>query len=387
MPRRSRAIVLSPEAPWPVIGGGALRTASIIEYLRPRYETTVVTFREAGSSDPRIAFPPDVRSHVIELPRHSKRWLARAVRNGERWARGIAPLVDRFSGFERQVRAACEREHFDVGIIEHFWCARYASELRPLCDKLVLNVHNVESVLLRRQAQLLAAPGGLMFDRFASSSAALEKETVPFFDVVLVTSEADRNTLGTGVIYPNAIPEVAEPKQDKKQELAFSGNLEYEPNYTAVRWFIRHVWPELRPRRADLTFRLIGRNEHAVSSLVNGDNRIVLSGPVDDAVTELARAQLSVVPVRAGSGTRVKIIEAWAAGLPVISTTIGAEGLPGRHGEHLLIADTPAAFLAAIERVLDSPDLQRSLGTAGRRLYEKQLTWTAAWEVLRQLQL
>jgi polysaccharide biosynthesis protein PslH len=91
---------------------------------------------------------------------------------------------------------------------------------------------------------------------------------------------------------------------------------------------------------------------------------------------------VAVVPVLAGSGTRIKIIEAWAAGLPVVSTTIGAEGLPGMAGEHLLIADTAGEFLAAVEQVLSHSDLRQRLASNGRLLYEQQLTWAAAWNAL-----
>jgi glycosyltransferase involved in cell wall biosynthesis len=108
---------------------------------------------------------------------------------------------------------------------------------------------------------------------------------------------------------------------------------------------------------------------------------------VEDSVRELASARLAVVPVLSGSGTRTKIIEAWAAGIPVVSTTIGAEGLPGSPGEHLLIADSPDAFIAAIESVLDAPDISNRLAAAGRRLYEEQLTWQAAWKCLDATQL
>jgi len=102
-------------------------------------------------------------------------------------------------------------------------------------------------------------------------------------------------------------------------------------------------------------------------------------GPVDDAVTELARARVAVVPLLAGSGTRLKILEAWAAGLPVVSTTIGAEGLPVRHGETVLLADEPRAFADAVTRLLECTSLRRSLGDAGRLLLDKEFTWEKAW--------
>jgi glycosyltransferase involved in cell wall biosynthesis len=105
-------------------------------------------------------------------------------------------------------------------------------------------------------------------------------------------------------------------------------------------------------------------------------------GPVPDAIPELARSRIAVVPLRTGSGTRLKILEAWAAGLPVVSTSIGAEGLPAKDGEHLLLADSAAEFVDAVTRLLTCPVLCRSLGAAGRLLVEKEFTWESAWESL-----
>jgi glycosyltransferase involved in cell wall biosynthesis len=103
---------------------------------------------------------------------------------------------------------------------------------------------------------------------------------------------------------------------------------------------------------------------------------------VDDAIRELARAKVAVVPVLAGSGTRLKILEAWAAGLPVVSTTLGAEGLGARDGESLLLADGGPAFAEAVSRLLACTDLRQRVGAAGRLLLEKDFTWETAWEKL-----
>jgi glycosyltransferase involved in cell wall biosynthesis len=127
---------------------------------------------------------------------------------------------------------------------------------------------------------------------------------------------------------------------------------------------------------------LAGKNGDAVAGLLRRDPRIQVVGPVEDAVVELARASVAIVPLRAGSGTRFKILEAWAAGRPVVSTTIGAEGLCAVDGEHLLLADTPERFADAVSALLDSADLRGRLGRAGRRLYEERYTWEAAWASL-----
>ena len=139
----------------------------------------------------------------------------------------------------------------------------------------------------------------------------------------------------------------------------------------------REIWPRLRERWPGLVWRLVGKNPEAVQQFTAGDPRIEVHGQVDDAVAELARARVAVVPLLAGSGTRFKILEAWAAGLPVVSTPFGAEGLPVRDGEHLLLADSAAAFAEAVSRLLACRELRESLGTAGRLLLEKEFTWEA----------
>jgi glycosyltransferase involved in cell wall biosynthesis len=158
--------------------------------------------------------------------------------------------------------------------------------------------------------------------------------------------------------------------------------MEYHPNHSAVRFFRQEVWPRLRERWPRLVWRLVGKSPAAVKRFTSGDPRIEVRGPVDDAVRELARAQVAVAPVLAGSGTRLKILEAWAAGLPVVSTTLGAEGLAARDGENLLLADGGPAFAEAVSRLLACPDLRESLGAAGRLLLEKEFTWETAWKKL-----
>jgi glycosyltransferase involved in cell wall biosynthesis len=105
---------------------------------------------------------------------------------------------------------------------------------------------------------------------------------------------------------------------------------------------------------------------------------------VADAVEALSRAKAAVVPLVAGSGTRVKILEAWAAGTPVVSTSLGAEGLLSRSGEHLLVADQPEAFAEAVSSLLASAELRMRLGQAGRSLLDQQYSWEAGWRKLRK---
>jgi glycosyltransferase involved in cell wall biosynthesis len=175
---------------------------------------------------------------------------------------------------------------------------------------------------------------------------------------------------------------VPQPNVAERDVVAFSGNLEYHPNISAVRFFNDRIWPRLRERWPTLVWRLIGKNPQAVRKNIDSDARIEFTGPVENAVAELASAKVVVVPLLAGSGTRFKIIEAWAAGRAVVSTSIGAEGLPVKQGENILLADNPETFIETISSLLASPDRRQQLGRAGRIMFETEFTWENTWKGL-----
>ena len=385
------ALVLAPEAAYPLAGGGALRTASLLQYLARRYALDLIVFRQPGAPDPAAALPAGMvrRVTVLELPFHRRDVAARAWRNAVRVARRIPPLVDRFAGFERQVAEAVEGCAYEIGLIEHFWCARYFDVVSRACGRTVIDLHNVESVLHARTAKVEGAAEAFAHRVFQRASLRLERAWLPRFSEVLATSATDADTVRAIApaarvrVYPNAIPWVPQPAaRNREQVLVFAGNMEYHPNLSAVRFFRAEVWPRLRAEWPQLIWRLVGKNPEAIQPLVAGDARIEVRGPVEDAVEELAHASIAVVPLLAGSGTRFKILEAWAAGLPVVSSTIGAEGLPVCDEQNILLADGGAAFAQAVSRLLACRDLRQRLAAAGRLLLEKEFTWEVAWQNL-----
>jgi polysaccharide biosynthesis protein PslH len=391
---RPRALVLAPEAPYPIVGGGSLRTASLLHGLARFYELDLIVFREPGAPDPRASIPPGLvqRIFTIDLAANSRSFAARSLRNTIRLVRQVPPLIDRFSGFAAQVAAAVEGRRYEIGIIEHFWCAPYWEQIAPVSERTILDLHNIESVLHRRCAATEQGAAAFAHRIFAEAAMELEREWIPRFSRVLAASATDaaliapRARKARVTVYPNAIPLPAMPASmpgaERRHAIVFSGNLEYHPNISAVRFFRQNVWPRLRGRWPELVWRLVGRNPCAVVQWTGGDSRIEVTGPVEDSVAELARAEVAIVPLLAGSGTRLKILEAWAAGLPVTSTGLGAEGLPVSDGQHLLIADGADNFAAAISRLLESPALRRKLAQGGRALLESAFTWEKAWESL-----
>jgi len=386
--------MLLPEAPYPAIGGGALRSASLLEYLASRYTVDAVVFQQEGAPAPGNGRLSELAReiHLIELPVHHRGTTARTLRNLGRLWRGIPPLVDRFAGFGRQLDELLRGHRYEVAVIEHFWCAPYWRQIAPYAGRTILDLHNIESMLHARCAASDPWPLAAIHRKFERACRGLEKEWFARFSLVLTASEDDARLVRAIApesrveVYPNTLParELLSPGP-REQVVAFSANMEYHPNVSAVRYFARRIWPLLRERWPSLRWDLIGKNPEAVRRYTVGDTRVRLTGPVEDAILELARARVAVVPLLAGSGTRVKILEAWAAGTPVVSTTIGAEGLPARDGEHLLIADTPEEFAAAVSSLLESEELRRRIGSGGRSLYEKEFTWQAGWNRLTNI--
>jgi len=397
--RASPALFLSAEAPYPLAGGGALRSASLLHYLARTREVDVIVFRQPGDPDPAAQWPgvaPSIlrpvrladlarRVTVIDLPHHSRHPFARAWRTASRLGRRALPLVDRFAGFGRQIEEATGGRRYGIGIVEHSWCAPYWENISKVCERTALDLHNIESILHARCADTGRGADAFAHRAFRRMSLRLEREWLQRYTWVLAVSETDAGAVrriapsARVLVYPNAIPALPRPLRAEEDVIVFTGNMEYHPNASAVRFFRREIWPLLRERWPALVWRLVGRNPAAVARYTAGDSRIEMVGPVDDAVGELARAKLAVVPLLAGSGARFKILEAWAAATAVVSTALGAEGLEARDGENLLLADSAPAFAEAVSRLLASPEDRQRLGMAGRRLLEKQYTWDAVW--------
>lgn len=377
-----RALIVCPEAPYPLHGGGPLRTAAMLQYLARKYEVDGIFFREPGTPDPVPAIPAGLvkDSLTIELPFHSRSKMARVARNFRRYCAGRPPLVDRFRGFESKIEEFTRRRRYAVAVIEHFWCAPYVRTIQA--NHVIADLHNVESVWhTRMSTQELP----WLHRRFAGAYRQLETDVLPRFDQVLVPSQADLTALPPGAkaaVYPNTVPAIPRPAVPKQDRIIFSANLEYHPNISGVAWFAREVWPALANRHPSLEWVLAGRSPEAVRHLAPNDTRIRFTGPVPDLVPEIAAAKVAIVPLHAGSGTRVKILEAWRAGTAVVSTPIGAEGLPQ---EGVVLAANPIDFAGAISTLLEDERRRHHLEGCGFNLLEAEFTWEAGWKCLERL--
>src|ERR1700722_3659591 len=194
---KPRALFLAGEAPYPTIGGGPIRAASVYEYLARRFSVHAIFFREPGAPDPAAAIPKGRvdRVDVIDLHFHSKSAAARILRNASRLARNRAPLIDRFSGFEAQVDSCVSGQRYEAAFVEQFWCAPYVQQIRPHAKQVILDVYNVESVWHRRMASSGSGLLALGHERFARAALDLERCWLPQFDCILATSRQDKEMM------------------------------------------------------------------------------------------------------------------------------------------------------------------------------------------------
>lgn len=385
-------LILSPEPPYPLHGGGPFRIASLIHYFARFAAVDLILISESGR--PALLPPGLVRKQtVIPLPVHDKGVLARYTRNARRALLGVPPLIDRLSGLGGAITRAIGRQKYDLGLIEHFWCAPYIDELGSACRQTVLDLHNIESVLHERCALLDHGPIAAAHRRFSRTSAKIEGALLPRFSEVLATSQCDADTIARNVpgcqvaVYPNALPwvnqpQVNQPHSSDQTNVVFSGNFEYHPNIDAVRFLTAEIWPEVNRRHPELRLRLVGRGDSFVRDLLPSGLNIEVTGPVPDAFAEIAKAKVVLAPLRAGSGTRIKILEAWAAARPVIATPLAAEGLLAQDRRNILFADDAAGFADAIDMVLLNPIEGERLGALGRQSYTEHYTWDVAWRAL-----
>jgi glycosyltransferase involved in cell wall biosynthesis len=242
----------------------------------------------------------------------------------------------------------------------------------------ILFQHNVEARLLERHAQ--HDPTWLRRRYMAAQHSKMcrfEADYGARFDAVIAVSELDRQAferdyswrqvraIDTAVdldyFQPAGRPEQAD-------RVVFVGSMDWLPNQDGVRFFLEEVWPRIRARRPTATFQVVGRDPPAKLCRFSGSDGIEIAGTVPDVRPYLEEAAVVVVPILVGGGTRLKIYEAMAMGKAVVSTTIGAEGLVYTPGQHLLVADEPAAFAEAVVSLLKAPPFRRHLGAAARRL-------------------
>jgi len=211
-----------------------------------------------------------------------------------------------------------------------------------------------------------------------------EKQALLRASAATAVTSLELSTLRSwGVTNVNLIPNgvdlesrSATPEAEAEDELLFLASLDWYPNLDALDYFVKNILPAVRARRPSVKLRIVGRRPaNSVITQYSCLPGIDFVGEVKEVGSYVGRATVIIVPLRIGGGSRIKILEALAAGKAVISTTIGAEGLDVISGEHLLIADSPAEFAGGVEELLASTRLRRLLGDNGRKLVTDRYGW------------
>jgi glycosyltransferase involved in cell wall biosynthesis len=243
--------------------------------------------------------------------------------------------------------------------------------------------HNVESRLLARRAAAERSPA--LRGYLALQAALTCREEARWCERVrlnVAVSAPDRDELraiapgGRFVVVPNGVDtREFQPAEGDGRTLAFVGGTEWPPNVQAMEFFCREVLPRLRERGDAPRVVWVGRASPEERRRYEQAYGVELTGYVDDVRPHLGGAACAIVPLRVGGGTRLKITTAWAMGKAVVSTSVGCEGLDARHGENILVADTPEEMAAAVHRVLHDGDLRARLERGARRTAEEVYDW------------
>lgn len=254
--------------------------------------------------------------------------------------------------------------------------------------RVVFDDHNIEFDL---QRQLSGAGSVMRRLHYAINWRKVRREELEEWrsrDGVTFTSMPDRDRALSRVpslrsaVVPNAVdlttfePRRTDPPPDGATVMFFGIN-DYYPNTDGILFLLREIWPRIASSRPRARLKIVGPRP-TPEILAHRSDRIEVTGRVDDLRSHIASAAVMVVPLRLGGGTRLKVLEAMAMGKPIVSTVIGAEGIAAAHGEHLLLADEPDQFAAAVGRLLDDPDLGGRLGRQGRALVTERYSWGAA---------
>ncbi len=295
-------------------------------------------------------------------------------------------------GLQAALDRLLERTRFDVVNLEFHFSAHYALRKSPpgtKPPKVVLDTHEVAYDLARQ----MAASGGSLPRRLYGSLnwRKLRREELAAFrgsDGLCVCSVEDERRIHAEipaarvVLIPNAAdvvhyqPRDSDPKPDGRT-VVFFGLLSTFPNIDGVTFLLREIWPRVAAARPSARCKIVGaRPPQAIRDLAGPG--VEITGFVEDLRPSLASAAAIVVPLRVGSGTRLKIVEGMAMGKAIVSTTLGAEGIDATPEKDILIADDPAAFAAAVIRLLDEPRLGATIGEAARTLAVARYSWSAA---------
>ncbi len=390
----TRLLWLTPEVPEPGGSGGAIRSLHLLRGMaRAGFETTVVAPSYPEQRERAAAAPTDgVELELVERPasrpveamRGHLRHPALAVRaatlphlgwQAEIFWTEIAAVTNRVLELDRPVAA----------LVEHDFCVRWGLRL-PCGLPLALATHNALWVQQARDGASAAGAAGAWMRLEAARSRRMVAGAIARYSWFSAVSDGDASALTKigarqpVLVAPNGADVEAhaaiEPGGGNEGMLLFTGTLSYPPNDDAARWLIETILPRVREQHPGARLTIAGRGASAeLTRLAGGVDGVELLGWVASLEPLLESCAVALAPLRSGGGTRLKIVEAFAAGRAVVATTTGAEGIDVQDGVHLRLADDADGLAAAIVTLLGDPEQRRRLGQAGRLLARERYDW------------
>ncbi len=380
----------------PLHGGDRIRTYNMLRELRKLHHITYLTLRTPADAPEATALAEEYCHELIAGDHAVKNKRSLRFFTGVLWNTlfGKYPFLGQkyFSqGITRRLAALSAPAHtpqFDMLICDYLAPMVNFLELaaRPP-QPVLLFQHNVESMIFERHAA--TARNFLMralYRRQWKMMLNFERRAAAFADAQVAVSDVDAaffrtrlgmdNVLGavpTGVDCEYFQPPGAPPTG---QRLAFLGSMDWDANQDAVRWFVDEILPRIRKHAPAAECLVIGRNPPGwLRDRAAADVGIEITGTVPDVRPHMASAVAMVLPLRIGGGTRIKVYEAMAMGVPVVSTRIGAEGLDVSHGENILLADDAESFAAECVAMLGNPARASEMAAAARRHVAEKYSW------------
>jgi glycosyltransferase involved in cell wall biosynthesis len=392
-----RTLVVAELYPWPAVDGYRHRLSQIVGGLAEAGTVDVVGLRRPTSPVPAPSPWPGVDRTLapeVGAERRVRDWL------GE-WAGGGPPRRVLSTDWTAPLAEldAWRAHDYDLIWYSHVHTWWPVHHLFPATPSIV-DFDNLENLALRlrRRSPLRVESGAGVTGRARAAVRwvtsrgfdlvderrwdALQRRCAGEVERVVVCSglDADRSGVSNVTVIANGAETVPDAITDRRSlagdrpTLGFVGALDYEPNTEAVSWFVREVFPIVRDHHPGVRFRVVGRSPGPVEWIRDVPG-VDLVGPVDDVRAELDRTDVSVVPIRVGAGTRLKVVEALAHHLPMVTTTVGCEGIDVVDGRSVLIADDARSFADACLRLIDDPELRQSLADAGEQVFLQGYTW------------
>jgi glycosyltransferase involved in cell wall biosynthesis len=373
-------LMLTQVLPYPPDSGPKVKTYNVIKYLAQYHQVTLVSFVRGDQSE-----------HVRYLERYCRAVYTVPIARGalrDAWYMGLSFLTrqpflmirDDRKAMRQLIARLSAEQSFDAVHADQLNMGQHAKRV-PGAFK-VLDTHNALWLLYRRLWETMArGPKKWLLGRDWRMLKSYEGRLVREFDAVMAVSHEDEAALQQAAgqaVDITVIPIAVDTDQVRVVEreaqpthILHIGTMYWPPNIDGVQWFINQIYPLIRQQRPDVQFDIVGSRPPAdLLALNESDLGINVTGYVPDPTPYQQQAAASIVPLRSGGGMRVKILNALAEGIPIVSTTLGYEGIATTPGQDILIGDTPQEFAAQVLRLLDDPAFGRELAANGRKLAE-----------------